>query len=318
MIPDNSTNLLYLSDILPKKYPSFYKRFEEILQECKIDYKLLPGTKDIWAVDYMPVQVHNGRFIQFVYNPDYLQKSQKLKDTISNVADICLSIFLTPEKSDIVLDGGNVIQWTDKVTMCDKVFKENRNIKKEHLVLKLQNLFKVDRIIFVPQDPNDFTGHADGMVRFLDTNTVLINKYSNENPEFETVFRKSLSDAGLKYIEIPYAPDLNSYVSAKGLYLNYLQMEDIVIIPTFGIKEDDAAVKQFEQLFNGCTIKTVNSNEISRNGGVLNCISWNIRKNNKDNVFFENFDVYDLPFEGSNWHHHVGDYSDFIDESDLI
>jgi len=55
MIADNQTNFLYLADALPKKYPAFYQQFESVLKVSKIDFALLAPTKDIWAVDYMPV-----------------------------------------------------------------------------------------------------------------------------------------------------------------------------------------------------------------------------------------------------------------------
>jgi len=55
-------------------------------------------------------------------------------------------------------------------------------------------------------------------------------------------------------------------------------MENTVGIPTFGIREDDEVVKQFENLFVGQTIATIDSNEIANEGGILNCITWNILK----------------------------------------
>ncbi len=116
------------------------------------------------------------------------------------------------------------------------------------------------------------------MVRFLDDNTVLINNYSKEDGAFQLRFRLALLNAGLDYIEIPYNPSGNKNDSyANGIYLNYLQMKQAIIIPTFEIKEDESVVKQFEQLFKGQTIKTIESNEIARHGGILNCITWNIQ-----------------------------------------
>ena len=55
-------------------------------------------------------------------------------------------------------------------------------------------------------------------------------------------------------------------------------MENTVIIPTFGIKEDNMTVKQFEKIFAGQNITTIDSNEIANEGGILNCITWNILK----------------------------------------
>jgi len=278
MIPDSSTNFLYLADTLPKKYPTFYQEFEKILKECKIDFALLPNTKDVWAVDYMPVQVRENHFIQFVYKPDYL-KPKKYAKTISDVGSICEKIGLTPERSRIVLDGGNVSRSANKLIMTSKVFRENSIIEERQLIRELQHCFEAEQLIFVPEDPYDFTGHIDGMVRFVDENTVLINDYRLTNGlAFQLSFRMALHNAGLAYIEIPYCPDFSVRDSAKGLYLNYLQMGNFIIVPTFGIDQDEVAIKQLEAVFAGQTIKTINGNDLAVHGGIINCISWNIRK----------------------------------------
>jgi agmatine deiminase len=276
MISDSQTNKLYLSDCLPIKHPKFFADFEEVLKKIGISLELLSGTKDIWAVDFMPIQVSLDKFIQFNYNPDYLQ-SKKWITSISDVESICNTINLKRLKSEIVIDGGNVTKATDKVIMCDKIFLENPNYGRRQLSNKLRELFEVDELYFVPQQPKDFTGHADGMIRFLDNNTVIINDHSKEKPEFQRAFKIAIDNAGLEYIEIPYNPYGNrTYGQANGDYINYLQMQNTVVIPTFGIKEDDIVVRQFEQLFKGQNIATIESNEVADNGGILNCITWNI------------------------------------------
>lgn len=279
MIPDNQTNFLYLADTLPKNYTNFFSQFEKVLTNCNINFQILPQTKDVWAVDYMPIQIDKDDFIQFVYNPNYLRNSKKWSKTISDVDGICKAINLSPKKSNIIVDGGNVTRTTDKVIMCDKIFTENPIIKERDLIQELQALFQVDKLIFIPTHPIDFTGHADGMVRFYDSNTVLINDYSKENIEFQLRIRLALHNAGLDYIEIPYNPyDNKKDQHANGEYINFLQMQNAVIIPTFGIKEDEAVVKQFEQLFAGQTVATVDGNDLAYSGGILNCITWNIYK----------------------------------------
>lgn len=277
MISDNKTNFLYLADILPEMYPAFFTKFEAALNRCNISFRLLPYTKDVWAVDYMPIQVDKENFVQFAYNPDYLRDSKKWSKTIPDVDAICKAINVSPIKSHILLDGGNVIRTTDKVIMCDKVFTENPNVTENDLIKELQELFKVDKLFFIPTDPLDFTGHADGMVRFYNNNTVLINDYSREDKEFQLRFRLALHNAGLKWIEIPYNPYNNQKDShANGIYINFLQMQQAVVIPTFGIEEDDAVVEQFEQLFPEQTIITVDGNDLAYDGGLFNCITWNI------------------------------------------
>ena len=274
MIPDNSTNYLYLADSLPIKHPKFYTRFEKVLQNCNIDFKLLPHTKDIWAVDYMPIQISKDKFVQFTYSPDYLNE---YRDTISDVDKICKAIGLTTHKSSLIVDGGNISRTTDKVIMCDKVFHENKKIPEKELINQLTTLFEVDKLFFVPWDIYDFTGHADGMVRFIDNDTVLINDYSKEDPKFQRAFRMALHNAGLDWVELTYnPPDDPTLISAKGLYLNYLQMQQAVIVPIYNSRYDDKAIKILEDVFKGLTIIPLEANEIAKWGGILNCITWNI------------------------------------------
>lgn len=280
MIPDKETNKLYLADILPKKYPSFFKAFKNLLLKRGIEFSLLPHTKDVWAVDYMPIQISKEKFVQFVYNPSYLY-SKGEKETISDVNLICEAIFLDRIKSQIVLDGGNVTRSENKVIMCDRIFTENKKIPERDLIKQLENIFEVDSLIFIPTHPVDFTGHSDGIVRFLDENTVLINEYptnkKKEKTDFARRLRLSLHNAKLDYIEIPYNPyDNDNDYQAVGEYINYLQMKDIIILPIFGIQEDEIAIKKFEEIFRGYTLETIKSNDLANDGGILNCITWNI------------------------------------------
>lgn len=65
-------------------------------------------------------------------------------------------------------------------------------------------------------------------------------------------------------------------------YLNFLQMKDLLLFPQFGIEEDDQALQQIKAAFPDYALKgqteTINCNEIIKDGGVLNCISWNIKR----------------------------------------
>lgn len=279
MIADFQTNFLYLADCLPIKYPHFYKRFETLLNENKITIQLLPNTKDVWAVDYMPIQITLNEYVQFVYNPSYLKAKKYLK-SISDVDEICQTIGMETQKTDIIIDGGNLTRCSNKVIMTDRVFKENPAYERKKLVNELYELLQVDKIYFVPEQPGDFTGHSDGMVRFIDEYTVIINDYKQEKEEFYRAFEIAIHNAGLDYITIPYNVYNNeSNNQANGVYINYLQMENIVMIPTFGMKGDELAIKQLETIFAGKTITTIESNEIANDGGILNCITWNIRRN---------------------------------------
>jgi agmatine deiminase len=311
MITDKETDFLFIAGCLTrrKKYSSFLMRFAEVLKENNINSCLLPNTKDIWAVDYMPIQIEIGTFIQFVYNPDYLQSKTYLK-TISDADAICKTINITTAKSPVIVDGGNVIRGNDKVIMCDKVFKENPGYKEKELIKTLEEAFKVDKLIFVPWDKSDFLGHADGMVRFLDDDTVFINDLSKENHQLQTSFKMSLHNAGLDWIEIPYNPYNNSSRSrANGTFLNFLEISDFVLIPSYGMKEDEEALKIYDTYFCRKKIKTIDCNAIANDGGILNCITWNIKTSNIDLKKIKDFDL--IPLYKSNGIILIGLKSDY-------
>lgn len=276
MIIDSDTNLLCLSEVLQSR-EVFFNNLTSILTKSSIKYKLLPETNDIWAVDYMPIQTELAKFIRFKYEPDYLQNDEFIL-TQTNTKSVCKSIGLNTIDSEIKLDGGNVIKGKNWVILTDKIFDENADFKKTELINELENLFLV-KVIIIPKEPNDFTGHADGVIRYYDNETVLINSYKpTDKIEFQRRLTKELKNQGLKTIEIPYNPyDNSDYDMADGLYINYLQMENFILLPTFEKNEDERAYRQFEQLFPGQTIETIDSREISVDGGVLNCITWNIK-----------------------------------------
>lgn len=276
MIIDSETNTLFLSEVI-KSRVKFFDNLTAIFTKNNIGLKLLPETNDIWAVDYMPIQTDLNEFIQFKYEPDYLQTDEFII-TQTDTKSVCKAIGLKTINSKIKIDGGNVIKSKDWVILTDKIFTENKDFKKNELINELENLFKV-KVIIIPQEPNDFTGHADGILRHYDNESVLINSYRpTDKREFQRRLTKELKSQGLRPIEIPYNPyDNPNYDMADGLYINYLQMENFILLPTFEKKDDETAYRQFEQLFPGQLIETIDSREISADGGVLNCITWNIK-----------------------------------------
>ena len=152
MIPDNLTNFLYLADCLPKKYPTFFTSFEKLLNECKINFALIPHTKDVWAVDYMPIQIAGNKFVQFTYNPIYL-KPKKYLPTISDVDKICATMGLAPLKTNIVLDGGNVVRSAHKAIITDRIFGENPDYDRKQLIKNCTSFCKLINSILYLNSP---------------------------------------------------------------------------------------------------------------------------------------------------------------------
>ena len=279
MITDRQTNFVYIADTLSTKYPEFAREFISKLKQAKIPFGILPNTKDVWAVDYMPIQVSENKFVRFTYKPDYLTSTKKWSRTISDVDSICKQIGIQTIKSEIIVDGGNISRWEDKVLMTTKVFTENKNIPELELIERLKNLLEVNNLFFAPVEKGDWLGHVDGMARFISNETVLINDFSKEKQEDYIDFLGALHNSGLKWTPFPFYPyDNEDFNDATGLYLNYLELEGHLVLPIFGKDTDKEAIEKSKEIFPEKKVITVRSNEPAKDTGIINCLTWNIKK----------------------------------------
>ena len=262
--------LYFSSQLNTPKYKPAADRVFAALNLFKIKYKLLNNTNDIWARDYMPVKTKSGKYVSFRYEPRYLANNLQLRTNFKT--DIAPSLKVDNlVYTDINLDGGNVVfsPSKEKVIISDRVFSENHGISEAELTSKLEKFLEAS-VIIIPSLKSDMTGHADGMVRFVDENTVVTNAPLSPYG-FETKVKKSLQNYGFIVIDFPYFYSKGD--SAVGCYLNFLETEQAIFLPVFGVDMDSEAVETAKNIFNK-TIVPVNINEIAKDGGVLNCISW--------------------------------------------
>ncbi len=281
MVTDRETDFVYFSDILAAetRYKDDYGKICSVLNRNQISHGLLEGTKDIWCRDYMPIQKSDDEFIQFRYEPSYLQDDLHLQ-TDPNIA-----LELNRIKaihSAINLDGGNVLRWKDRVIVTDRIFLENPSYSSpSKLVNELESLLEAE-VIVIPQIKSDMTGHADGLVRFYDRYTLIGNCLENEYGYWKKGMQNVLHAYGLDYIDLPFfeykvkgKPE-----SAIGCYVNYLEVGNLILMPGFDVdgNKDKEAVNILTEVFSDRIVEAININEVAKHGGLLNCISWNVKK----------------------------------------
>ena len=261
--------MLYFSVDLYSAFRADSERLFSTLDAAKTPYRLIAGTRDIWLRDFMPVQTRTGQLVSFRYEPSYLAKFPKLRTDFRR--DIAQSFGCSVVYSDINLDGGNVVFSPSKETavISDRIFSENPAIPRKKLVDELEQLLQAE-VILIPALKHDMTGHADGMVRFVDEKTALGNDIRIRDG-LERRIKHILKEHGIHVIDFPYREARG--ISAVGSYLNFLETERYIFLPVFGLNRDQAAVSAAHQIFSK-TVVPVSIREIARQGGCLNCISW--------------------------------------------
>lgn len=130
MVISKQINTVYLSEKLhsDNRFTETYNVLTTLLDQHGIRREFLKATKDIWCRDYMPIQTEKGKFVQFRYEPSYLKDDLELQ---SDPKEVCKANNIEPKFSKINLDGGNVVNWSERAIITDRVFEENQNTKAE-------------------------------------------------------------------------------------------------------------------------------------------------------------------------------------------
>ena len=263
--------MLYFSSLLKTnpKYSLSAENLFSVLSDSGEEFTLFDGAKGIWERDYMPVRTKSGQYISFRYEPSYLKGYEEERTDYRK--DVAPQFDLPVTYSDINLDGGNVVfsPSRTKAAISDRVFSENPDLDENTLLTELEKLLEAE-IVIIPSLKIDMTGHADGVVRFVNENTVLGNASPYKNG-YEQKVKMSLKKHGISCLDFPYFDSAG--ISAVGSYLNFLETDKHIFLPVFSDVQDETAVKRATEIFDK-KIVAVNINSIAEEGGVLNCISW--------------------------------------------
>lgn len=272
MITNFETNKVYLAKGMSSiSYEDATGHLLCVLHNYKIKWDFLPNTSSplhIWARDYMPVQVSKEKFVKFNYNPDYLKDSPEFKsDTSAILSDLGMKVI----DSNIIADGGNVISCGGKVIMTDKIFRENPRYPYNKLIDTLSQLLEAE-IVLIPEDRYDGYGHADGMVRYLGDNRVLINNYCDFDKSLRKILLAALSPH-FNIAELHYG----TYTDKSWAYLNFLHVGQHIFVPMQEDKLAETAFRQIVEAFPECKCHRIwNCDSLVQEGGALNCSTWNI------------------------------------------
>lgn len=274
MVTDNLTDTVYFSEWSLKDFPATIASVCQLLDRHGVRHGFLRHTKDYWCRDYMPIQIDGKKYVRYVYMPDYLMKG-KDRAYITRPDDALADLGINPVSTSLVMDGGNVVKCPDKVIMTEKIFHENRDVQRNRVIAELERLFECEPV-FLPWDVTERYGHADGIVRWVEGDRVLLTAYE-ESRYFSRRFREALErHFDVKVMKYTTRPRNRQLTWA---YINFLQTKNVILVPVFNIKEDGEALRQIADAFPDYSgrIEAVDMSGIIRHGGGLNCISWNIR-----------------------------------------
>lgn len=216
----------------------------------KIEFLEIPHISDIWIRDFAPLTLTEMGIrmpVKFEYSPSYSEKKYEKYFQADNeagrlIGERCIS------KGEMSLyfkwDMGNLTHnGKGTAIITNRLIRDNETVSFEHeLRGKLHVFIGLSNIHFIPVEPDDETGHVDGMVRFIDEKVVVVGEYppKSENHSFMERLAKELkTDLGEDYTIIRLMnADPEDYVSegiysAVGNHVNFLRINDHILFPYY-------------------------------------------------------------------------------------
>lgn len=234
---------------------------------------------DIWLRDVAPVIT--TRMVKFRYAPSYLAKADRTYlDT--RFRAWLKQMHFQYRTSDLVLDGGNLV-WNghDTVILTEHVFKDNPEWSRQEIVSELKYQLNVSHVIIIPAEPGDVLGHADGMVKFINAQTLYVSDFSGDDVLVHTVERRIKAELpAAKFVILPSAYTAKDQydrkiASAKGLYINMLETPDTIYVPHYDLPADQQVLKII-RAHTAKKVVPIDVAKISTTGGSVHCLTWDV------------------------------------------
>lgn len=268
-------HMIIVHDKSAWKYFKEYKFTNAHLIEVPVNDGL-----DMWMRDFPPAMPKQQ--IKFKYKPQYLTSKLAARDE-ENFYKFAKMVGLPDfKKSDLVYESGNIVEnGADMAITSARAYKDNPGMTKDKLVKTLEST--INRKVAVIPDPEDTTGHADGIVSFVEKNVLLISLFDDaEAQDLYDEIEKAVLDVFPKLEVVPlpsyFIPEkIQGFSSAAGSYANSLVTYNAVYLPFFNNQTSNQ--RAFEVFKNSTTkevIPVYKTAEIPVLGGSLRCMTWQI------------------------------------------
>jgi agmatine/peptidylarginine deiminase len=266
---------------------SVKSRFKENENLYFVEYE----TNDTWARDCSALCIEDGnsiKLLDFTFT-GWGGKFEASKDNaMSSAIKKCYDKEL--KKVDLILEGGALeSNGVDTIlTTSECMLNKNRNAKssRDQMSKKLQDEFGMSRILYLNHGylaGDDTDSHVDTLARFIDEKSIMYVQCTNESDEhfhelklMEDELQAFRDEYGFRLIALPMSDAC--YFDGERLpatYANFLFINDAVLVPTYGVKQDEEALEIFKETFPERDIIGINCFSLIKQHGSLHCVTMN-------------------------------------------
>lgn len=250
------------------------------------DILLVDNVRDIWMRDF--TTVNPVQPVQFTYTWASMTKKQS-KDVQKSFSQFADRYQIQRAKTDLMIDGGNLVDDYAGRVITTTRFMEDNELSYNEAKQELKTVLGATEVAILEPD-EEVLAHSDGMVSWVDKNTLLVNDYS-KTPSFRTTVMDELkaSFPTAKIVEVPVEYKTNpkgqweGFESACGVNLNATVTQNNIYVPTFNLPHDQKALTIIKQNTSKKVIP-VNAESVCPMGGSVRCLTWQVTGDNAEKL----------------------------------
>ncbi len=249
-------------------------------------------TEDVWVRDYGPIFVYSEDMgvlggVKWRFNAWGMKYPELARDDEAGLQILNIS-GVKPIYRDYVVEGGaievsgNGILLTTEQCLLDPA--RNPGLSREDLELEFSRYLGAHDVIWFERGlvGDDTDGHVDVFCRFASPGTVVLAEEERENINkriLERAYRKLanyIEEGGtwIEIVRVPCPPPvkiLDQHVPAS--YLNFYISNSAVLVPVFGVEEDEAALSILADCFPHRRVVGILCKELFYGLGGIHCVT---------------------------------------------
>ena len=265
-----------------------------------INVSFIPAyTNTYWLRRYSPVTgygVFADNLVQYMGNPGFSNFNRPADDSIPsqlanfwnlNVVDYNLEF----ENTNIQYDG------LRNLFVGNRILDQNLPMDENEVRFALNSYFNSGEVIFMPslsQSGGGSWNSIDMYMKLLDFETILISSIPDSLPDYQAIediaadlaTTTNYFGSNFKIIRIPSPPNDDGYYPITQdeeirTYTNSLILNNLVIVPSYGIPEfDSAAYQRYEKHMPGYQIFMVDARLLTPEYGSIHTVTKEIPQSN--------------------------------------
>lgn len=268
------------------------------LQKIKLEniQILAIPTNDTWIRDYGPVIVEAGSkltVLDFVFNAWGNKYSADKDNAFNQLLMQTLDITSPLEKINTVFEAGNLDINSKGTLLCSSSCFQ-RKTSSQHIQLNdlekdFNHWFGCERVLWINNvilHGDDTDGHIDTLARHCDDDIIAYSAPANRSdPNYDALSSlsnqlknyKTSESTSYELVPLPSPkPIFYDGLQLPATYSNFLIINEYVLVPVFGNKQDDDALKIIDDLFPTREIIDIESNALIQQYGGIHCASMQI------------------------------------------